>query len=46
MSHRDLTGQAEEAIRSVFSDTSVNPEETAISLSDLANIIEELMNSL
>ena len=46
MDHRELMGRAEEAIGEVFSDTSVDREETAMSLSDLADIIEDYMNAL
>ena len=46
MTHSELMDQAEEAIMAVFSDTSVGQDETALSLSDLANTIEDLMNSL
>lgn len=46
MAHEDLYNKAEEAIKDVYSDTSVLKEETRISLQTLISEIEILLDAL
>jgi len=46
LTHQDLYDEARDAIQTLFSDTSVSPEETADSLRSMIDEIETLINTL